>query len=480
MEYKIKNLEKFKSLQSLKNKQTLRIKKSPSSLFKFALIVTIFFSVNKMLLALPMEVDDIRANGFLGKMQGDVAEQLTKATEMINKYTEMLKKAQTQIDNLNEINHIMSDMNSFINGSSIAIADPRELINNLQDVTKRMEKNFNRLKNDIKNYNYADHIHSKRLKGLCPELEIDKVKAGITKLSFVNTGKETELTKASRAFFDAISDDINGNIDSLISGLKGRALAIVTCRQFAENHYAMRKKEYEKEKTLALLNNDFDTYYKIAKEELLDDKKHKKELGDAITEETQPLFKRSIQMLETLGVQDKSYKGKDGKPLYCTLKKDDNGEEFCYPNAFDVARLNNDYEKYQADLRKQLAEAGNDKEKQARAYANMKMQGNDLVLSYIKDIANNLSFLNETMALTSNLIAKDYKNKYDTAPDVSVLTEKQQDELDDLNDKIDQSGSGKTLKDYAKNVKFNRFGFPIDILYSKSNKGNSNSEGGLE
>ncbi|PAF46131.1 hypothetical protein BKH41_09480 [Helicobacter sp. 12S02232-10] len=103
----------------------------------------------------------------------------------------------------------------------------------------------------------------------------------------------------------------------------------------------------------------------------------------------------------------------------------------------------------------------------------MKMKGNDLLLSYVKDIANNISFLNETMALTSNLIAKDYKNKYDNNPEFSVLTQKQQNEFNRLKDEI-FSGSSKSLADYAKDANFNQYGFPI-YAPKKSNNSNNNN-----
>lgn len=113
----------------------------------------------------------------------------------------------------------------------------------------------------------------------------------------------------------------------------------------------------------------------------------------------------------------------------------------------------------QKELVEKLKKAGSDKTQQANAYADVRQKSDELMLSYIKDIANNLSFMNETMSLVGNLIARDYKHKYGD-DDYDSYDESKDEKIAELNeDYLNATQQYKSLNEYKANL--DKYGFPI-------------------
>lgn len=439
-------------------KTTPIINKIMKATFLFALTIAILDSA-------VMEVHDTEANATATVTASRMADQIEKATKMIEQYNQIITEAKATVAQLDQINQLMNGVNSFLNGSSIAIANPAEPLKDAQDIIDRMGKNAQKLQKTLKNYDIRDHAHWKRIGENCPWLSYDKIAPKQIKILLSKMGKESEEIKAFKRLGDAISDDITSNTQSVAGTLSGRALALEFCekasviRHQADMHQCNLKiKEYS-------LARDFENYAQTKKECDKKERDYRKDMMIFKSEQTNPLLNRSKQMMETLGVLDKSYNkkgtGKDnkGEKIYCKEGSNDDEGEFCYPLFYDTKRLNDNFAEIQNELVKKLKTAGTDKTAQANAYADIKQKSDTLMLSYIKDIANNLSFMNETMSLVGNLIARDYKHKYgdEDYDESDAELDKKISELNE--DFFTQTQQYKSLNEYRANL--DKYGFPI-------------------
>ena len=78
-------------------------------------------------------------------------------------------------------------------------------------------------------------------------------------------------------------------------------------------------------------------------------------------------------------------------------------------------KITHDFNDLKQRLNDDLSGAGTDKDAQSVAYANFNQRRQMIMLEYLKDLSEGLSFLNETMSLTSSIIADDFKRKYQTS-----------------------------------------------------------------
>ncbi|PAF50481.1 hypothetical protein [Helicobacter sp. 13S00477-4] len=380
-------------------------------------------NIISMVLALNITTNTLSATGMLiddpitqantALTASRMAENIDKLTKQIEQYTQMIEKAKEQVDQLNKVNTMMNNVNSFLNSSTIAIANPMDIIDDFKDITSRMEHNAKKLAKTIEQYDIRDKIHSRRLNEAYPWLNYNQIAPQETNLPFTKVGKETQTIKSIKNLMNALSDDIVGNTESIMGTFSGRAMAIEFCKNANKLEQEVKDNKLFLTEKEALLNKDFEKYAQIRKERIKNKIAYKKKIQFLDNAGINPLLNRSKQMLETVGTKDKSYnkKSKDGKTemIYCKETRTDKGE-FCYPEFYDTKRLNDDFLQIQQELAKKLQSAGSDKQKQASAYADIKQKTDNLMLSYIKDIATNLSFLNETMALTGNLIAREIIN----------------------------------------------------------------------
>ncbi len=76
-------------------------------------------------------------------------------------------------------------------------------------------------------------------------------------------------------------------------------------------------------------------------------------------------------------------------------------------NVFRTTRLDNELEQEIQTLTLDLTKAPN-KDAQSQAYANFNQRIKLLTLKYLKEITNQMLFLNQTMAMQSEIMADDY------------------------------------------------------------------------
>lgn len=412
-----------------------------------------------------MEVHDTEANATAAVTASRMADQINKAAKMIEQYNQIITEAKATVAQLDQINQMMNGVNSFLNGSSIAIANPVEFLDDTNDIIDRMKQNAKRLQKTIENYNIRDHAHWKRIGANCPWLSYDTIAPRSIKIALSKMGKESEEIKAFKRLGDAISDDVVSNTQSVAGTLSGRALGLEFCEKASKIRYEIDMKKCQFDLRQYSLAGDFEGYRQIKRDCEKKTKDYKKDMMIFKSEQTNPLLNRSKQMMEALGVLEKSYnkkgtgKNQEGAKIYCKEGKDDSGGEFCYPLFYDTKRLNDNFMEIQKELVEKLKKAGSDKTQQANAYADVRQKSDELMLSYVKDIANNLSFMNETMSLVGNLIARDYKHKYGD-DDYDSYDESRDEKIAELNeDYLNATQQYKSLNEYKANL--DKYGFPI-------------------
>lgn len=432
---------------------------------KMIKIIFLSLSLLNTLHSAVMEVHDTEANATATITASRMADQINKAAKMIEQYNQIISEAKATVAQLDQINQLMSGVNNFLNGSSIAIANPLEFIDDANDIINRMQDNAKRLQKTIQNYNIRDHMHWKRIGTNCPWLSYDTIAPRSIKIALSKMGKESEEVKAFKKLGDAISDDVVSNTQSIAGTLSGRALGLEFCSKASKIRYEIDMKKCEFDLRQYSLAGDFEGYKQRKKECEKKTKDYKKDMMVFKSEQTDPLLNRSKQMIEALGVLDKSYnkkgtgKNQEGAKIYCKEGKDDSGEQFCYPLFYDIKRLNDNFTEIQKELVEKLNKAGSDKTRQANAYADVRQKSDELMLSYIKDIANNLSFMNETMSLIGNLIARDYKHKYGDEDYDSYDESRDEKILELKKDYLEKTEQYKSIDEYKANL--DKYGFPI-------------------
>lgn len=428
--------------------------------FKVALIkllIVSLFSISILKANPPLLVNDTQANATAAMTASRMAEQIEKATEMINQYSEMLEKAQKTIDDINKVNDSIGQVGNLIETSTMGIPNPIDIKTQLEEMPKRFQKNVERIANAVANYNIRDHWQWKKLQGICPQLEIDSIAPDARTLSYNKIGKESEAVKAFKALGDALNSNIVTNALSVAGEFKGRAMALEACLLFAKEQQKVKEHEFQEKLKETILKRDEQAYQDIKRAWINYEIRYRKNTRFLKSQQTDPLINRSRQMLETLGVMDKTYNDETKKIFYCKPGKDQAGKDFCYPMFYDTTRLNDEFNKLQKELLTKLQTAGSDKKKQAQVYADVKQKTDTMLLEYTKDIANNLSFMNETISLISNLVARDYRAKYGDDDELSESVKKKVDEI--TRDFESQTLEYKGFKDYKANL--DKYGFPI-------------------
>lgn len=372
--------------------------------------------------------------------------------DQLKKYEEMIQKANDQVNRLNQINDIMNKTNNFLNGSAIAIASPTEVLENLKTTLELMKYNYENLKKTIEDFDIGSKVRIKRMGNKCPWLRYDIISPKSLKIFFTETGEETQVLKDAKNLINLLSDDIYANLSTTLGTLSGRALAESLCEVVLKEQLDKEKKIYEAKEKAALISGNITEYNNLRNKRL------KAELAKILNDEAElqkkfsPLIGRTTQMLEQLGVKDKSANTKEIK--YCDEGKNKDGE-FCYPRALETERLNQEFSALTADFNEKLAAAGNSEEAQAKVYANFNQKSQTLLLSYTKDLANHLAFANETLSLIGSLMAEDFQRKYYRNLNTrDSTTEEKKTELEIRNELKDKKYF------YQYNANFDEFGFP--------------------
>ncbi|WP_233709317.1 hypothetical protein [Helicobacter suis] len=400
--------------------------------------------------AVGMLVENPSQDAASASMLSRMATQINQAADMIKKYQDMLEKAQATINQLNQVNKVLSGTQDFLNGSILNIANPKDLIDNAINIAKQIKTNTQNLAEQVKDYNIANALKVRTIASKCPEIDYEHLSPSAKRLLFSQKGKESEALKALKNLSDAMGNTMIENGGYVFGQMSGKTLAQYICIKRDNRALAIDIQKEDMRARLALLNNDYKGYKEAIRK--------KQEAQDKLFYSTQkeierlsfPLLRRVEKQLSTLGVKDLKYKGK-----YCIQQTSSDGREFCEPMDFEINRLNADFLKLQGDLSEQL-KAAPDKKTQAQIYANMKQKFDTLGLEFIKDIANNLNFMNSTLSAVSEIILSVYKKDNDLEP--ITLTKTEQKEFQNLQSSINM----------AHKANLTKYGFPVSGSSSKA------------
>lgn len=118
--------------------------------------------------------------------------QLLKQYEQ---YVEILDKAHAQINKLNEINTMMGQANDILNKQSLTIANPLEVIENLNKTLESIKYNANQLGQSVKDYEIGKTIKFRNLQKKCPFLDLENLSPNSDKIETNKIGEDTLLKK---------------------------------------------------------------------------------------------------------------------------------------------------------------------------------------------------------------------------------------------------------------------------------------------
>ena len=154
--------------------------------------------------------------------------------DSLKKYEKMIETANAQVNKLNEINDFMSKTNAFLKGSSISIASPLEVIDNLKNTISAMKYNAEALGKTFKDFELGEKIRRKRLNSSCPWLDYTLISPKSMDIIFKKEGEETQLVKDAKELINFLNDDIYSNLRTTMGSLSGRVLAESLCQAIKE------------------------------------------------------------------------------------------------------------------------------------------------------------------------------------------------------------------------------------------------------
>ncbi|GAA9291245.1 hypothetical protein BTM388_02310 [Helicobacter pylori] len=372
-----------------------------------------------------------------------------KMVDSIKKYEEIISKAQAQINQLQKVNNMINTTNSLISGSAITLANPMQVIQNAQYQIESIRYNYENLKQSIENWNAQNLLRNKYLQQQCPWLNVNALTNNkIVSLQNLNNlisknGEQTQTARDVQNLIQSISSSGYGNMQSLAGELSGRAWGEMLCKMVNDSNY-------ESEQALLATGNRSEEqkrrFLLRVKKKVNDNRQLKKKLD--------PFLKRLDVLQTEFGVTDPTANhNKQGIP-YCTENKE-TGKCDPIDNVFRTTRLDNELEQEIQTLTQDLSKAPN-KDAQSQAYANFNQRVRLLTVKYLKEITNQMLFLNQTMAMQSEIMADDYFKRYSNG--YNTLKTHKYEELEQ--ERINQRERARRYFQNP-NVKFDQFGFPI-------------------
>ncbi|GAA8283431.1 hypothetical protein HpBT166_15130 [Helicobacter pylori] len=376
-----------------------------------------------------------------------------KMVDSIKRYEEIISKAQAQVNQLQKVNNMINTTNSLISSSAITLANPMQVLQNAQYQLQSIRYNYENLKQSIENWNTQNLLRNKYLSQQCPWLNVNALTNNkIVNLQNLNNlisknGEQTQTARDVQNLIQSISSSGYENMQSLAGGLSGRAWGEMLCKMVNDSNY-------ESEQALLATGNSSEEqkrrFLLRVKKKVNDNRQLKKKLD--------PFLKRLDVLQTEFGVTDPTANhNKQGIP-YCTENKE-TGKCDPIKNVFRTTRLDNDLEQEIQTLTLDLTKAPN-KDAQSQAYANFNQRIKLLTLKYLKEITNQMLFLNQTMAMQSEIMADDYFKRYSNGyntPKSHVYEELEQ-------ERINQRERARRYFQNP-NVKFDQFGFPIFSIW---------------
>lgn len=376
-----------------------------------------------------------------------------KMVDSIKRYEEIISKAQAQVNQLQKVNNMINTTNSLISGSAITLANPMQVIQNAQYQLQSIRYNYENLKQSIENWNAQNLLRNKYLQQQCPWLNVNALTNNkIVNLQDLNNlisknGEQTQTARDVQNLIQSISGSGYENMQSLAGGLSGRAWGEMLCKMVNDSNY-------ESEQALLATGNRPEEqkrrFLLRVKKKVNDNRQLKKKLD--------PFLKRLDVLQTEFGVTDPTANhNKQGIP-YCTENKE-TGKCDPIENVFRTTRLDNELEQEIQTLTQDLSKAPN-KDAQSQAYANFNQRVKLLTLKYLKEITNQMLFLNQTMAMQSEIMADNYFRQNNDG------FGKEENHIDkQLTQKRINEGERARIYFQNPNVKFDQFGFPIFSIW---------------
>ncbi|AGL69076.2 hypothetical protein [Helicobacter pylori] len=376
-----------------------------------------------------------------------------KMVDSIKKYEEIISKAQAQINQLQKVNNMINTTNSLISGSAITLANPMQVIQNAQYQIESIRYNYENLKQNIENWNAQNLLRNKYLQQQCPWLNVNALTNNkIVNLQNLNdliskNGEQTQTARDVQNLIQSISSSGYGNMQSLAGGLSGRAWGEMLCKMVNDSNY-------ESEQALLATGNSSKEqkrrFLLRVKKKVNDNRQLKKKLD--------PFLKRLDVLQTEFGVTDPTANHNKQGIHYCRENKE-TGKCDPIKNVFRTTRLDNELEQEIQTLTQDLNKAPN-KDAQSQAYANFNQRIKLLTVKYLKEITNQMLFLNQTMAMQSEIMADHYFRQNNDG------FGKEENHIDKqlTQKRINERGRARIYFQNP-NVKFDQFGFPIFSIW---------------
>ncbi|MGN8527867.1 hypothetical protein ACR9NF_02640 [Helicobacter pylori] len=376
-----------------------------------------------------------------------------KMVDSIKKYEEIISKAQAQINQLQKVNNMINTTNSLISSSAITLANPMQVIQNAQYQIESIRYNYENLKQSIENWNAQNLLRNKYLQQQCPWLNVNALTNNkIVNLKNLNNlitknGEQTQTARDVQNLIQSLSSSGHENMQSLAGQLSGRAWGEMLCEMVTDSNY-------ESEQALLATGNNSEKqkrrFLLRVKKKVNDNRQLKKKLD--------PFLKRLDVLQTEFGVTDPTANHNKQGIHYCTENKE-TGKCDPIKNVFRTTRLDNELEQEIQTLTLDLTKAPN-KDAQSQAYANFNQRVRLLTVKYLKEITNQMLFLNQTMAMQSEIMADDYFKQNNNG-------------FGKKENHIDEQLTQKRLNERERarryfqnpNVKFDQFGFPIFTIW---------------
>ncbi len=374
-----------------------------------------------------------------------------KMVDSIKRYEEIISKAQAQVNQLQKVNNMINTTNSLISSSAITLANPMQVLQNAQYQLQSIRYNYENLKQSIENWNTQNLLRNKYLSQQCPWLNVNALTNNkIVNLKDLNNlitknGEQTQTARDVQNLIQFLSGSGYENMQSL--ELSGRAWGEMLCKMVNDSNY-------ESEQALLATGNNSEEqkrrFLLRVKKKVNDNRQLKKKLD--------PFLKRLDVLQTEFGVTDPTANHNKQGIHYCTENKE-TGKCDPIKNVFRTTRLDNELEQEIQTLTLDLTKAPN-KDAQSQAYANFNQRIKLLTLKYLKEITNQMLFLNQTMAMQSEIMADDYFRQNN-------------DSFGKEENHIDKQLTQKRINERERariyfqnpNVKFDQFGFPIFSIW---------------
>ncbi|WQS74562.1 hypothetical protein KVE54_07480 [Helicobacter pylori] len=376
-----------------------------------------------------------------------------KMVDSIKRYEEIISKAQAQVNQLQKVNNMINTTNSLISSSAITLANPMQVLQNAQYQLQSIRYNYENLKQSIENWNTQNLLRNKYLLQQCPWLNVNALTNNkIVNLKNLNNlitknGEQTQTARDVQNLIQSLSSSGYENMQSLAGELSGRAWGEMLCKMVNDSNY-------ESEQALLATGNRSEEqkrrFLLRVKKKVNDNRQLKKKLD--------PFLKRLDVLQTEFGVTDPTANHNKQGIHYCTENKE-TGKCDPIKNVFRTTRLDNELEQEIQTLTLDLTKAPN-KDTQSQAYANFNQRIKLLTLKYLKEITNQMLFLNQTMAMQSEIMADDYFRQNNDG------FRKEENHIDkQLTQKRINERERARIYFQNPNVKFDQFGFPIFSIW---------------